>query len=200
MTDQTIHRSFPENKYKGLDKIILKGYLSACTRDYLSWISSRGIETKSKTICKVVEKGINCEEERFPSYPRFIPEGVSEALLLKGIQDFFQYLWEQGAQPRGYTGPNPTRQTWERDLLNEFIHDPLMRVLNERAIENAIDELDRPKWEIPPDFLDTLLDEVVSRICDGSYTYLAKCPLAWVEGEVGSEYVLFDGVILKIGS
>ncbi len=200
MTDETISRSFPENKYQGLDREVLKDRLSACMNDYLAWLSSCKIETKSKTICKIVDKGIGWIETSFPSYPRFIPEGVSEALSKKGVHDFFQYLWEQDAQPRSYTGPSPKRGTWEINLLNEFIHDPLIRVLNEHAIENAIDEVDKPTWEITSQLLENIFEEVCSRIIDDKYTYIAKCPLAWVEGEVGAEFTLGEGVILKLYS
>jgi len=198
MTDQKITKYFPDSEFKGLNHEKLKEHLQKVIHVYFDWLQSQEIPSKTKLICRTTDNGICCNDEQLPSYPRWLSKEAYEILKKEDVINFFQYLWNQGAIKRGYTGPNLTRRTWEISLLNEFIHAPLVNTLNTNAVENAIDQKEGPIVEINQNLYEKLINELVLRICNKNHRFIATCPLAWIKGKSGQEYKLTEEISLKI--
>ncbi|MDP2753036.1 MAG: hypothetical protein Q8P40_01400, partial [Nitrospirota bacterium] len=198
MEKKEITRTFPEVEAKGVSSEELRTHLSAALQDYLAALKTTKIEIRSRTIYRPKDDGIWCGVIPFPFYQKWDPEWAKSTLAVKGIADFLQYAWERGELSYTLAGPDPQRSGWELFVLHDLIHQPLSKILTNAAIEEAIEKEEITHWHISNTQFGFLIDELVVRICEKKQRYVAICPLAFIEGPIGSVWELGSGMSLRI--
>lgn len=198
MNKKEITRTFPDAEPKGVDSEVLSAYISVALNEYLTALRDTKLETRTRTICRPKDDGMWCGEIEFPLYRNWDPKWAKSTLEIDGVAKFLQYIWESGELSYTLTGPDPTRSSWELFVLYDVMHNPLSQALTDAAIEVAIEGDTIKRWHIPEPKSAALIDELVLRISQQKQRYVAKCPLAYIEGPVGSVWELGDGMSLRI--
>jgi len=199
MADTKVTREFPECEPRGLETEMFRARLKGMVTDYVSFLSGLELKRRPRTIVRPHNGGMAWTEISFPDYPRWLEaDERSEALELAGVVAFFDYVWQRGEMRRSFTGPDPSRATWELFLLQEALHAPLRGVLTYSALMQAVEtgDVSNP-WIIPSDVIDQFLGELVKHHCNGQLTYIARCPLAWFDLPAGSSIDFGAGMVLR---
>jgi hypothetical protein len=199
MAEKKVTRTFPETEPRGLEEAPFRSHLADMLGDYLSFIARRELTCRPRTIVRPHNGGMTWSDIRFPRYPSWLElDEHREALQLPGVTTFFQYVWDRGELRRGYTGPDPQRSTWEQFLLHEVLHVPLVGILSESALRQAVETGDIPDpWTLATESIDILLDELVRRYIYGKQRYIARCPLAWFDFDMSKSLDFGHGMKLR---
>jgi hypothetical protein len=192
MSQEEVEPKSPNEESLGLDSATLRPLLHDAILAYLSVFKESDIESFKRKIFRLHEGGIKDYVIDFPEYGLFSPLDVTDrALRCQKVRAVVDYVLDYG-ELRKTKGP-PI-------IIREVIHDPLARILEETAIDEAVDTGNVTLWRLPDSVLERSLDEIIQRILHKKYTYLAKCPLGFVKGNPGSSWALDDEVSLKIYS
>lgn len=196
MVQDVTERTFPPSEPRVLEPELFKPLLRQALLTYLTVLSQSEPRLYSRTILRATENAITGEEVSFPWYRDWNPDIVHKAMASTELRSFFDYIWDRGEMHRTLTGPNPTRESWESCVISDVIHYPLVRILDESALDEVIDTGHITYWKLPDAALDQLSDELVLRFCRGKHRYIVKCSLGFVDGELGAVWQLADGISL----
>jgi hypothetical protein len=183
-----VTKKFPENEPIGLEESIVPIILRQAITEYIGYLAKQDLGTRTRTVVRPHQGGMIWLEVEFPNYPQWLIDAAQkEALNLEGVVNFFDYVWERGEMARSFTGPNPTRRTWEKSLFQEVIHLPVKGLLNFSALMQVVatGSINDP-WEISSEAMDKFVSELTKRYCTGFLSIVAQCPLAWLNLQPGT--------------
>lgn len=197
--------TFPTVAPRGLEPDQFRHYLTDALNDFygfLTTIAPEHIGTIPWKIWRKHQTSITKETILFPDYRRlFFKISLRDEALeqLPGVSALLDYIWNRGEfQITWQSSREITRRDWERYLLVNYLYHPLCKVLNEAAIEEAVDCGHVSCWRFPQEYRCKLIDELVFRYCENKYRFMARCALLWASGQVGSCYNLGQNLTLKI--
>jgi len=196
-TAQTgVTRTFPPEQPKGLEAGVLRGLLLEAMKAYLELFKRTEPQTFGREVFRLQEKGLYGTDVKFPRY-LWDHTLFQRELGRSELKNLLDYLWGRGEPAVTLSGPNPQRENWETWVLNQMVHPPVARALQDAAIDEAIDTGSVTLWRMPEDALEAQLDDVVLRWCHHKHRYLAKCPVRYLEIAPGEEWSLAEGIKLR---
>jgi hypothetical protein len=193
-----VTKKFPENEPRGLEENVVPIILRQAIVEYVVYLAKQDLGTLTRTVVRPHQGGMIWLEVEFPNYPQWLNgDTQKEALNLDGVVTFFDYVWERGEMARSFTGPNPTRRTWEASLFQEVFHLPIKGLLNFSALMQAVDtgSINEP-WVISSAVMDKFVNELTKRYCKGLLSIVVQCPLAWFNLQPGTSIDLGGGMTL----
>lgn len=169
-----VRRTFPPGQPMGLKAEALKGPLLEAMRTYWEVFKRTDLKTFGREVFRVQEKdGFYSTDVKFPRYI-WDHKIIQGELGCSGFKGLFDYLWGRGEPAISLSGPNPQRESWELWVLSQMVHPPVVRALNDAAIDEAIDTGSVTLWRMPEQALETQLDDVILRWCHQKRRFLAK--------------------------
>ncbi len=162
---------------------------------YHSILKNQEISILKREIYRVCDNGFSTQEIAFPRYRVYRENALREALNQEDVRYYLDYIWEHIVSKRIDLKSD---SSWNLIALRERIDDPISRVLEEAAIDEASDTGKVTLWRLPDESIDLLVEEEFSRTLSGKHKYVAYCPLGYVSGEKGSSWSLSDNMKLRI--
>lgn len=195
MTDENdrVTRTFPDTPERPVEPAVVKVFLEQAQGE-LSRMWAVNEPTQIQwTVWRPCGDSLTSESLAIPNY--FAEKGIDlEAVRqLPGIANFLDYLWKNGRHRISLTGQNPSRNSWELDVLVEVLATPLRTALTHAALDEVVECGQASNWVLPKARHEQLLGDLVDIHCRGILRFNVKCPLYWVTGE---QCDLGDGVKL----
>jgi hypothetical protein len=203
MSPENITIKFPPGEVLGLKQDRFKSLLEHALREYSDILLTS--ETKSlwpHTVYQKNDKGeiSSIKIPAFPLYERInLDKEIKKKLQSgKNVRKLLDYIWNRGAMPYTFSGPDPKRESWECYVVQNLLNEPLGRVLDRTAHNEAIRIgcVNTPTMSLE-DF-EKLQDELILRFCHDQYRYIATCPLFYIIGEPGTVWKLSDEISLCV--
>ena len=202
MCVETITRKFPLGEELGLEPEQFKSLLREAIHEFSNVLLTSETEFQwPHTVYYKHEGGISSKKiQSFPIYEQISRDKEIKKTLLSGqkVKDLLDYIWIRGAMPFSFQGPDPQRSAWESYVVNEILNDPLCRVLDRAAHNEAIRSGNYTKPTISKEDIEKIQDELILRFCHNQYRFIATCPLYMITGEPGTVWQLSDGIRLRI--
>lgn len=203
MNPENVTRKFPPGEAQGLEPERFKSLLEPALREYSDILLTS--ETNFQWPHTVYQKHENgsISSIKIPSFPIYEQISLDEAIrkkLLSGqnVRNLLDYIWDRGAMPYTLSGPDPQRAHWEWYVVQNLLNDPLGRVLDRLAHNEAISTSSVAKPTMSSGDIGKLQDELILRFCHDQYRFIATCPLYKITGEPGTVWQLSDGISLRI--
>jgi hypothetical protein len=158
--------------------------LRDAAKTYLVLLKQTELRTFGRELFRLSDNGFHSVDIRFPYY-RWDHQVVEDELDTPGLKSLLDYLWDHGQPSVTLCGSDPQRKNWAIWVLASMVHLLVARVLNDAALDEAVDTGTVTPWRLPEETLEGLLDGAIARWCRGEHRYLAKCLIGYVDMKPG---------------
>lgn len=201
MSVEEVSKAFPTGAQQDLDANTLQDLLPKAILAYHGLAQKMPVSYNERIlVCRPTGEGTGFRESQMV-YPRCLgfwePAIGREALSQSGIRELLDYLWARGNPKRSFHGPDPQREAWELRLLHDLIHEPLVRVVDDAAIDEAVDTGAITPGRLPAEKLALLTGEIAQRLVERKHTFVATCPLFPIEA-IGEAWEIGEGITLRM--
>lgn len=171
----------PESNNKPVDENELSSILLDCIQKTVTKLSSITPPSRQRIIWRVQGTGYGSFYMQVPDYRAKIVWDEIGKIRPETATELVNYLWDCGKPRKRLSGPHPDKISWGEFVFLELVHNPILNMLEDSAMEQLIDSDSIKIWMIPNEQIKASVSRSVQRLSKGKTTVVAYCPLRGVK-------------------